>query len=128
LAASGLYAPEYQILNDTTAISIPNQLWTFIYNTRSSGTTINMAETTIGIRLDSIIGLARTPQALVDEANLILAGGAVPKAVTDKIVTAITAMPAGTTTTPSTANSSDVERVRSALYLISSIPQGAIQK
>ena len=128
LAASGLYAPEYQILNDTTAISIPNQLWTFIYNTRSSGTTINMAETTIGIRLDSIIGLARTPQALVDEANLILAGGAVPKVVTDKIVTAITAMPAGTTTTPSTANSSDVERVRSALYLISSIPQGAIQK
>jgi hypothetical protein len=37
-------------------------------------------------------------------------------------------MPAGTTTTPSTTSAQDVERVRSALYLISSIPQGAIQK
>ena len=123
LAASGLYAPEYQILNDTTAISQPNQLWNFIYANRS---TTNTIETTVGIRLDRLLPLARTPQALVDQANLILAAGALPKAVTDRFVAALTAMPVGTGTAFTTAN--DIERVRSALYLTISVPQGAIQK
>jgi uncharacterized protein (DUF1800 family) len=123
LAASGLYAPEYQILNDTTAISQPNQLWNFIYANRS---TTNTIETTVGIRLDRLLPLARTPQALVDQANLILAAGALPKAVTDRFVAALTAMPVGTGTAFTTAQ--DIERVRSALYLTISVPQGAIQK
>ena len=128
LAAAGLYAPEYQILNDTTSISIPNQLWNFVYANRTAGTALNPAETSLGIRLDSLIPLARTPSALVDRVNLILAGGAIPKTVTDRFVTAITGMPAGTTTAPSTASAQDVERVRSAIYLAVSVPQGAIQK
>ncbi len=123
LAASGLYAPEYQILNDTTVISQPNQLWNFIYANRSATNTI---ETTVGIRLDSLLPLARTPAALVDRANLLLAAGSLPKAVTDRFVAAITAMPNGTGATLTTAQ--DIERVRSALYLTVSVPQGAIQK
>ena len=123
LAASGLYAPEYQILNDTTAISAPNQLWNFIYANRS---TTNTFDTSIGIQLDSLLPLARTPAALVDQANLILAGGALPKAVTDRFTAAITALPIGIGATFNTAN--DIERVRSALYLTVSVPQGAIQK
>jgi hypothetical protein len=47
-----------------------------------------------------------------------------PKSASDRIVAAITAMPAGTAT--STVN--DVERVRSAIYLVLTSPQGAIQK
>ena len=39
---------------------------------------------------------------------------------------AITALPIGTGATFNTAN--DIERVRSALYLTVSVPQGAIQK
>ena len=66
LAASGLYAPEYQILNDTTAISLPNQLWNFIYANRS---TTNTIDTTVGIRLDSLLPLARTPAALVERVT-----------------------------------------------------------
>lgn len=123
LASAGLYAPEYQILTDTFAISLPNQLWTFIYSNRSA---TNPLDTTVGIQLDSLLPLARTPQALVDQANLILAAGAVPKTVTDRLVTAIAAMPVGTGTTLNTAN--DIERVRSAIYLTVSIPQGAVQK
>ena len=123
LAASGLYAPEYQILNDTTAISLPNQLWNFIYANRS---TTNTIEATVGIPLDRFLPLARTPAALVNEANLLLAAGSLPKAVTDRFVTALTAMPIGTGATFNTAN--DIERVRSALYLTISVPQGAIQK
>ena len=123
LASAGLYAPEYQILNDTTAISAPNQLWNFIYATRS---TTNPLDTTLGIKLDGLLPLARTPAALVDQANLILAGGALPKSVTDRFAAAIAAMPAGTGATINTAQ--DIERVRSALYLTVSVPQGAIQK
>ena len=123
LAASGLYAPEYQILNDTTAISQPNQLWNFIYSNRS---TTNTIELTVGLQLASLLPLARTPAALVDQANLLLAAGSLPKSVTDRFVTAITAMPNGTGPTLTTAQ--DIERVRSALYLTISVPQGAIQK
>ena len=123
LAAAGLYAPEYQILSDTTAISLPNQLWTHLYSNRSA---TNPLDTTVGIQLDSLLPFARTPQALVDQANLILAAGGLPKSVTDRFVTAITAMPIGTGTAVNTAN--DIERVRSALYLTVSVPQGAIQK
>jgi uncharacterized protein (DUF1800 family) len=123
LAAAGLYAPEYQVLNDTTAISAPNQLWNFIYATRS---TTNQLDTTLGLQLDSLLPLARTPAALVDQVNVILASGSLPKSVTDRITTALSAMPVGTGTSFNTAN--DIERVRSALYLAVSIPQGAIQK
>ena len=123
LAAAGLYAPEYQILNDTTAISQPNQLWNFIYANLS---TTNTIDPTVGLRLDRLLPLARTPQALVAQANLILAAGALPKAVTDRFVAVLTAMPVGTGTAFTTAQ--DIERVRSALYLTISVPQGAIQK
>lgn len=123
LAASGLYAPEYQILNDTTAISLPNQLWNFIYANRS---TTNTRETTVGVKLDRLLPLARTPAALVEQANLLLAAGGLPKSVTDRFVAAITAMPNGTGAAFTTAQ--DIERVRSALYLTVSVPQGAVQK
>ena len=55
----------------------------------------------------------------------MLAGGSLPKAITDRLVAAITAMPASTSATYTT---NDLERVRSAFYLTVSIPQGAIQK
>jgi DNA-binding transcriptional regulator YbjK len=72
-----------------------------------------------------LLALARTPQALVDYANLVLAAGGLPKAVTDRFVTAISAMP---TSTATTYGGNELERVRSALYLTISVPQGAIQK
>lgn len=122
LAAAGLFAPEYQILTDTTAISQPNQLWTWIYTNRSQGATANPDETSIGFVFESnFLALARTPATLVDYTNLVLAGGGLPKTITDRIVAAITAMPNNTAAT-------DLERVRSAIYLTVSVPQGAIQK
>jgi hypothetical protein len=130
LAAAGLVAPEYQLLTDTTAISTPNQLWNFIYATRSAmpgtTTTLNPAEGTVAVLIDSnILAMARTPQALVDYANLVLAAGALPKAVTDRFVAAISAMPNSTATA---LGATDIERVRSAIYLTVSVPQGAVQK
>jgi uncharacterized protein (DUF1800 family) len=130
LAAAGLVAPEYQIVTDTTAISVPNQLWNFIYAGRTGvpGTTtaLNPAEGTLGVKLDNpLLALGRNPRALVDRVNLILAAGGLPRAVTDRFVTAITAMPTSTT---GTYGATDLERVRSAIYLTVTVPQGAVQK
>lgn len=122
LTSAGLVAPEYQILTDTTAIAQPNQLWSWIYANRSQGATLNPGDGTIGFVFESnFLALARTPAALVDYTNLMLAGGGLPKTVTDRIVAGIAAMPNNTAAT-------DLERVRSAIYLTVSVPQGAIQK
>lgn len=121
LANSGLYAPEYQILNDTTAIAVPNFLWTYLYSTRPVATDTDSQ--TVGIRFDAaLLALAATPQALVDQLNLSLTGGGLPKATTDRIVTLVGALPAAT------SDANRLERVRSAAYLLTTAPQSAIQK
>ena len=51
--------------------------------------------------------------------NLVLSGGSMPKTMTDRLVAALNALPAGTT---------DLDRVRTAVYLTVSSPEGAIQK
>ena len=111
LASAGLYAPEFQILTDTTAITIPNYLYNLIQSTRGA--------TNVGLNYTDIIPLAKSPQQLVDYMNLVLSGGTMPKTMTDLIVSALTRMPASTT---------DLDKVRSALYLTVSSPEGSIQK
>jgi uncharacterized protein (DUF1800 family) len=111
LAAAGLFAPEFQIFTDTTAITIPNYLYNMLYATRNA--------TNVGLTLTDLLPLARSPQQLVDYANLVLAGGTMARSDTELIVSALTRMPAST---------SDLERVRSALYLVVTSPEGSIQK
>jgi len=120
LAQAGLFAPEYQILNDTTAMTVPNYLWTQLYANRAAVTDTD--NQTVGVRFDAaMLALAATPQALVDQMNLTLAAGLLPKASTDRIVAAISAM-------PSTSDANRIERVRSSAYLTLVSPHGAIQK
>jgi hypothetical protein len=121
IAAAGLYAPEYQILTDTTALTQPNFYYGYIYANRSA---TDMAQQTIGLNLTPWLPQARTPAALIDALNLLLAGGAAPKSATDRMVAAITAMPVGT----ATSTAADLERVRSAIYLMLTSQFGAIQK
>ena len=116
LASAGLYAPEFQILTATTGITVPNFLYTYIYNTRS---TTDATQQTIGLDLTALLPLANTPQQLVDQLNLVLSSGTLPKAMNDRIVAALTGMPNGTSTT---------EKVRSAIYLVMTSPEGSIQK
>jgi len=120
LASAGLLAPEYQILNATTAMTVPNLLWNQLYGNRPAATDTD--NQTVGIRFDAAtLALANTPQALVDQVNLMFAHGSLPKASTDRIVGAIAAMPA-------VNDANRLERVRSAVYLTISSPNGAIQK
>jgi uncharacterized protein (DUF1800 family) len=120
VASFGLYAPEFQIVTDTTAISVPNQLWNMIYANRSA---TNMAEATIGIQLDSLLPLANDAKGLVDATNLVLAGGGMSQAAKDRIIAALANMP-----NPNNNTSNSIERVRSTIYLTLTVPQGAVQK
>jgi len=120
LAGAGLVAPEFQIANDTTAISVPNFLWNVIYGTRSA---TNPADTAVGLQLDALLPIANDSQALIDATNLLLAGGQLPPAISDRLVAALNAMP-----NPNNVASNSIERVRSAIYLTLAVPQGAVQK
>jgi uncharacterized protein (DUF1800 family) len=111
LAAAGLYAPEFEIHTDTTAISVPNFLYAYLYATRSA--------TAIGLDLSNVLPLAKQPGPLVDYLNTVFCAGALPSALHDRIVTAINALPTSTT---------DTERVRSAIYLVVTSPFAAVQK
>lgn len=110
LASAGLYAPEYQVLTDTTAISMPNAYYNYINATRSA--------TTIGLNLTGLPPTSPAP-ALVDHLNLVLCAGSMPTAVRDRIATALTAMPASTT---------DTDKYRSAIYLTVVTQSAAVQK
>jgi len=111
LAAAGLYAPEYQILTDSTAISSANVLYNYLYATRGA--------TTIGLDLSALTGIAKQPEQLVDRLNTLLCGGSLSTTDKARIVTFLKAVPASTT---------DLERVRSGIYLCVVGPAGAIQK
>ena len=118
LAASGLYAPEFQILTDTTAITGSNFHYFYIYNPKPGNPSPSNQES-IYLTLDELIPLARNPAALVAKLNLILAAGSLSTITTDRIVSALAALP---------SNADDYERVRLALYLAVVSPEGAAQK
>ena len=110
LAASGLTAPEYQILTATTAMSTPNYLYSFIFTTTYQG---------IAMDFSALLPLAAEPATLIARLNLLLAGNTLSAASQTRILTALNALPASATAT---------DRVRTALYLIVTGAEAAIQQ
>ncbi len=115
LAAAGLYAPEFMILTGTTAITTANYLYGYLYANRPASLTNS---TTVYMDLTNLLPLAATPAALVEKLDLWLTGAASGEATRTRIVSALTDMPASTSST---------EKVRSAAYLLIATPEGAIQ-
>ncbi len=109
LAEGGLYAPEFQILTDSTAITGPNLYYNHIF-TSPSGVTLDLGE---------VIGLAATPEPLVDRLALLLAAGALSPDARARILAAQNALPGATSAT---------ERVRTAIYLVLNAPDAAAQR
>ena len=109
LAAAGLFAPEFQILTGTSAISVPNTVYSLIFS--------NVSGVTLG--LTDQLALAQQPVPLVDRLNLLLCGGQMTDVARNRIVAAQQALPATTT---------DADRVRNALYLVTTTQAAAVQK
>jgi len=78
----------------------------------------------VGLNLAPFYPLTRTPAQLAETFNLLFTGGSMPKAALDRVTAALTALPAGS----GTATANDIERVRSAIYLVLTSPFGATQK
>ena len=114
-ASAGLYAPEYQIMTDTTAITQPNFYYTYVSTTRST----NAADQTPLPVFDPLLPLATNPTQLVDNVSLLLTAGGMPSTVSTRIVGTLNALPSGTPA---------LEKVRMAVYLTLTSPTGAIQK
>jgi uncharacterized protein (DUF1800 family) len=115
LAAAGLFAPEFQIFTDTTAITVPNYFNTYLTTAKPT----NLDSDTVFLDFTDALPLAANPVALVDQMNLSLAGGTLSTAAKTRIVSAITSMPAATSAT---------DKVRGAAYLVMTSPEAAIQQ
>ncbi len=115
VAAAGLYAPEYQILTDTTALTQPNFYYTYVSTNRST----NAADQTPLPVFDSMVTIANNHTQLVDSVSLLLTAGALAPANATRIATTLAALPTGTPA---------LEKVRMATYLVLTSPAGAIQK
>ncbi len=124
LAAAGLQAPEFQITTQTTTVSVPNALWSYIYARRPANAPDDFR--VVGLDLTPLLPLAREPAALLERLNTILAAGSLSPAVIGRFTSALAAMPAGTGPVPDSPH--DLERVRSAVYLVATSPAAAVQK
>jgi uncharacterized protein (DUF1800 family) len=115
LAAAGLVAPTFQITNDTTAISTPNFLRSTVFTTAAgSAGPFNLV-------LDLAPEQALVPNVpgLLDHLSLIMTGNQLSAATRTRLTTALGAL---------TATTSARERAQSAILLLATSVDGAIQK
>jgi uncharacterized protein (DUF1800 family) len=115
LAAAGLVAPEFQITTDTTAISAPNYYRGFVFNTATGAN----AASVVTLNLAPEQALVGNVPALVDRLNLLIAAGQMTAPTRTRIINALNALP---------ANTSPLERAQTAVLLVITSPDGAIQR
>ena len=115
---SGLVGPAFQITDSFTSIAFPNQLWEiteqgFVYadDTRSYGYPPDYSD---------LLPLANDSAALLDEVNLLFCGGLMNYQTRNNIIWALSSIAAW--------DSSGLERVRVAVYLAATCPEGAVQR
>jgi uncharacterized protein (DUF1800 family) len=110
---AGLFAPEFQITTDTTAITSANKMTAAIYQ-QASATNPDA----IVLDFSSLIGLAGNPARLVDSLNNLLMAGAMSAETRSILVNAVSQIPA----------TSALERVQTAVHLLVTSPQFVIQQ
>jgi len=112
LAAAGLYGPEFQITTASTAIVVPNTLYSSIY------TSTTPSPSTIVLNLAPLTSAPDNP-TMVSTLNLLLCGGNLSTAASQRILAALSALP--TTAKP-------LDRAQAALELVTSTQAGAVQQ
>ncbi len=108
LAAAGLYAPEFQILTDTTAITAASMYYNHIYGTPGG----------VSMRFDPIIDMAGQRDELIATLNLYLAANQFSESTVQKLQAAYDAL---------LANTSNINRVRAMVHLAVTVPDAAVQ-
>ena len=115
LADTGLYGPEFQIMNESTVVSTANDL-----TGRANDYVGNPSndDTTIAIDLSALMPLASTPSALIDQLNHDLMYGSMSASMNSTLTDMVAALPA----------SNPTGRVTGALQVLLASPEFAIQK
>ena len=121
LAAAGLVAPEFEITDDNFAISVPNYLRTFAVATipTTNGVPTTAAPYVLTLNTTYEQTLVSNPAALLDHLSNLLCAGTLSSAARTRIAAALTALPTATTTD---------DRAKTAIYLVLSSPNAAVQK
>ncbi len=119
LAAAGLVAPEFQITDDTTAISVANFLRTAIFVAAGSGGA-NAAKV-LHPDYSAELALVNNVPALLDRLNLLMTAGQLTPATRTRITTTVTTIPA-------TTAALQRERIQTAILLVATSPDGATQR
>jgi uncharacterized protein (DUF1800 family) len=115
LAAAGLVAPEFQITNDTTAISAANFYRATIFRAATGANAPDTAVLDLGVEQ----ALANDIPALLDRLSLLMASGQLSPAARARISSTLAGLPAST---------SSLERAQTAVLLVATSPDGATQR
>lgn len=109
LAAAGLFAPEFQVLTDTTAITGTNVIYAHLFGAPA------------GVRADvaPLLSLGGQRDQLVARLNLLLAADSLSATTIIQLKAAYDALPSGT---------SNLNRVRTMVYLTMMAPDTLVQR
>jgi len=107
---AGLVAPEFQILNDVTALAVPNYCFRAVQVGFNRNTPSNPEEW-FAPHLDAEVALAGDVPALLRRLDLLLTGGTLPNTQLQLIREAAEGI-------PTSAANWQLERVRMAIYLV----------
>ncbi len=114
ISSAGLVSPEFEITTETTVISTANFIRTLIFNGQGIGAN------KVSLDFSAFTGVASSdPSALLDQLNVLLMSGQMDANMKSQILNAVT---------PISASDGGFNRVRNAVYLITSSPQYATQR
>ena len=111
LASAALVAPEFQITNESSVMGYLNFMQRLVSNAIGD----------VQADYSSLLLLAESPQALVDELNLLLAAGQIGGANRARMVTALGSMPSG-------SDAARRNRVQAAVLLCLAAPDYLVQQ
>jgi uncharacterized protein (DUF1800 family) len=113
LTQAGLVGPAFQITDTYSTISFPNRLWEITENGFRYWNTYQFAPD-----YSPLLALADNPPALADEVALLFCSGGMSAATRDAILNAVQQV----------APYDPLTRVRLAVYVAATCPEGAVQR
>jgi len=117
LARAGLYAPEFQVQNDTQGIRMANAFARFVLS-QYEGAPGGLSDSDVAIDTTQVAALAATPAALCDELDTLLLAGRMGPALRAQILDLLRQLPGA---------APEARAVR-AIYLVVTSPEFAVQK
>lgn len=118
LAGTTLLAPEFAIMNSSTAISRSNFVNTVVYTTLVAPDASVLGATGTSLNFTTLQSLAGDPPAMVEKLNEVMMNGSMSQAMKDAIVTAVNAQ----------SSTDTLARARCAAYLVATSAQFQVQR